>query len=281
MTTHQNASTDLPRLRALTATVLATALAGSLVGGNRFADAHRAIYRATFHGTYPPGHAELVRRESTYRLAYAAQLSPRGLLAPGPGTGLDSRDRAWPSRIRRTALLGAITQLPATPDRALLTQGQPLAPPAVTTNQLTTTLHSAARQAATDLRSARTRTLAEALTIATRYAARDLPAGYDLLLERETTLRLALTLALPTTGALAPALDLALAHTTSHSTRTELADLLLQAVRPAPVLPVTAPVTHSRLGQVPRQRALTGTCPCVCASGGFCGGCGHAGCGRR
>lgn len=24
-----------------------------------------------------------------------------------------------------------------------------------------------------------------------------------------------------------------------------------------------------------------GTCTCVCASGGFCGGCGHAGCGRR
>lgn len=24
-----------------------------------------------------------------------------------------------------------------------------------------------------------------------------------------------------------------------------------------------------------------GSCPCECNSGGFCGGCGHAGCGRR
>lgn len=30
----------------------------------------------------------------------------------------------------------------------------------------------------------------------------------------------------------------------------------------------------------PRYRA-TGPCPCECNSGGFCGGCGHAGCGGR
>jgi hypothetical protein len=30
-----------------------------------------------------------------------------------------------------------------------------------------------------------------------------------------------------------------------------------------------------------RLRHAAGRCSCVCASGGFCGGCGHAGCGRR
>lgn len=28
-------------------------------------------------------------------------------------------------------------------------------------------------------------------------------------------------------------------------------------------------------------RALAAPCPCACNAGGFCGGCGHAGCGRR
>ena len=31
----------------------------------------------------------------------------------------------------------------------------------------------------------------------------------------------------------------------------------------------------------PPLDANTGPCPCVCNSGGFCGGCGHAGCGGR
>jgi hypothetical protein len=32
----------------------------------------------------------------------------------------------------------------------------------------------------------------------------------------------------------------------------------------------------------PRARAAVGPCPCECNSpGGFCGGCGHAGCGGR
>jgi hypothetical protein len=29
------------------------------------------------------------------------------------------------------------------------------------------------------------------------------------------------------------------------------------------------------------KRYVDGPCPCECNSGGFCGGCGHAGCGRR
>lgn len=32
---------------------------------------------------------------------------------------------------------------------------------------------------------------------------------------------------------------------------------------------------------VPTVARKAGPCPCVCNSGGFCGGCGHAGCGRR
>ncbi|MGP3949635.1 hypothetical protein [Streptomyces sp. 7N604] len=33
--------------------------------------------------------------------------------------------------------------------------------------------------------------------------------------------------------------------------------------------------------QLPAQRRTAGPCPCACTSGGFCGGCGHAGCGGR
>lgn len=31
----------------------------------------------------------------------------------------------------------------------------------------------------------------------------------------------------------------------------------------------------------PQRRRAAGPCPCTCSSGGFCGGCGHAGCGGR
>jgi len=37
----------------------------------------------------------------------------------------------------------------------------------------------------------------------------------------------------------------------------------------------------SARGQRSPARPAAGRCTCVCASGGFCGGCGHAGCGRR
>lgn len=40
---------------------------------------------------------------------------------------------------------------------------------------------------------------------------------------------------------------------------------------------MTAPLADRDL---PRVR-LVGPCPCACNSGGFCGGCGHAGCGGR
>ncbi|MCX4750583.1 hypothetical protein OG455_34615 [Kitasatospora sp. NBC_01287] len=55
------------------------------------------------------------------------------------------------------------------------------------------------------------------------------------------------------------------------TTRTELADLVLAAVRPALVS------AASGSGRLPRQRARSGSCQRGCATGGFCGGCGHAG----
>ncbi|WP_035851163.1 hypothetical protein [Kitasatospora azatica] len=281
MTAHQPTPATLPGLRALAATVLATAIAAALTADDRFADAHRQIHRIAPGPALPPGHTDLVRRESAYRLAHAAQLNPHGLLAPSPAPALEGRDRAWPRPIRSTALLTALAQLPATPDRTLLIPGQPPKTPTAITDRLTITLHAAAIQAATDLRGNRARNLTHALTAASRHATRTLPAGYDLLLEREMTLRLALTLALPTTGALAPGLDLALAHATSTTNRTELADLILTALRPAPTRPAPTPVFRSHLAHVPRQRVIAGPCTCACASGGFCGGCGHAGCARR
>ncbi len=45
------------------------------------------------------------------------------------------------------------------------------------------------------------------------------------------------------------------------------------------------PHRPGRAGSTPRPRPAArwaaGPCGCACTSGGFCGGCGHAGCGRR
>jgi len=38
---------------------------------------------------------------------------------------------------------------------------------------------------------------------------------------------------------------------------------------------------REREGRPPIRRRSTGPCPCECSRGGFCGGCGHAGCGGR
>jgi hypothetical protein len=49
--------------------------------------------------------------------------------------------------------------------------------------------------------------------------------------------------------------------------------------------PVAAPRPHtgrpSPVSPRPPGRPAAGSCGCDCASGGFCGGCGHAGCARR
>ncbi|MDQ1247927.1 MAG: hypothetical protein QG597_2299 [Actinomycetota bacterium] len=50
--------------------------------------------------------------------------------------------------------------------------------------------------------------------------------------------------------------------------------------------PVTPPAGESLDGKnapprrLPRQRQPS-ACPCPCATGGFCGGCGHTGCRRQ
>jgi hypothetical protein len=53
-------------------------------------------------------------------------------------------------------------------------------------------------------------------------------------------------------------------------------------VQAVPVPPTAAILPETPLGApVPRVARVAGLCPCSCNSGGFCGGCGHAGCGRR
>lgn len=41
------------------------------------------------------------------------------------------------------------------------------------------------------------------------------------------------------------------------------------------------PALDASVARHPAGKRLTGPCPCACNSGGFCGGCGHAGCGGR
>lgn len=77
-----------------------------------------------------------------------------------------------------------------------------------------------------------------------------------------------------------PALPQQLQRLDRHTVAARRRFLALAVHDTAPGLPATI---HSV--KVPRQRTLTtrspGPCPCCCNTGGFCGGCGHAGCGRR
>ncbi|MET8630957.1 hypothetical protein ABZW30_46005 [Kitasatospora sp. NPDC004669] len=279
MSTRPGAPADLHHLRALTATTLATALAHALTTGDRFADAQGAIRPATLTGDEPPGHTDLVRRECVFRLAYAAQLYPISLLVSDPMPSLESRDRLWPRPVRRDALLCAAAQLPHVPSRAMGPATRPTTSTSVT-DRLQGSIRAAAQVAAVQLRSGTVCSLTKALNIAARDASRYLPSGYDALIEREMTLRLALTLNLSATGALAPSLDFALAHATRSISRSDLADLILGALRPVATGAATSATQAARrLTRVPRQSS--GACGCACSRGGFCGGCGHAGCGGR
>jgi hypothetical protein len=51
-------------------------------------------------------------------------------------------------------------------------------------------------------------------------------------------------------------------------------------LRPPGTATPAAP-THSGAFRRPAPGRAAGPCGCACTSGGFCGGCGHAGCGRR
>lgn len=62
------------------------------------------------------------------------------------------------------------------------------------------------------------------------------------------------------------------------------AGLLAAAVRRTTPHGTPSPATARVPGPIDQpavRRRTPGPCPCPCNSGGFCGGCGHAGCGRR
>jgi hypothetical protein len=60
-------------------------------------------------------------------------------------------------------------------------------------------------------------------------------------------------------------------------------DLLAAAIRntASEAAPPLAPRDHRPDGRTPFRSRPTGACPCACSSGGYCGGCGHAGCGGQ
>ncbi|MFE2070459.1 hypothetical protein ACFXDH_50265 [Streptomyces sp. NPDC059467] len=67
--------------------------------------------------------------------------------------------------------------------------------------------------------------------------------------------------------------------------RTALTGLLTAAIRYTALDPHSPLPPDQRAPAPGRQTAprgrMRGSCPCSCNSGGFCGGCGHAGCGGR
>lgn len=67
--------------------------------------------------------------------------------------------------------------------------------------------------------------------------------------------------------------------TAAERVLTDLANATMDALHPTGVTSITSAADDDDDAVLPR-RAI-GHCPCVCSNGGFCGGCGHAGCGRR
>jgi hypothetical protein len=67
-----------------------------------------------------------------------------------------------------------------------------------------------------------------------------------------------------------------------HAARLRLLETAAYRTNPdRPTTPATPTMPRQRTAEgTPRSRRV-GPCPCPCNSGGFCGGCGHAGCGRR
>ncbi|MEN8652359.1 hypothetical protein ABCR94_17575 [Streptomyces sp. 21So2-11] len=63
-----------------------------------------------------------------------------------------------------------------------------------------------------------------------------------------------------------------------HVARLRLLDTAAARTGPT-VLPLPAPAPATEYQAAARRAA--GSCGCACTAGGFCGGCGHAGCGRR
>lgn len=93
------------------------------------------------------------------------------------------------------------------------------------------------------------------------------------------------------TGVTDPALPRQLARLNQHTRAVRLRLLALAARITDPDRPATSRTVHIPTqrttasprpftGNIPRPRQ-TGTCTCACNDGGFCGGCGHAGCGGK
>jgi hypothetical protein len=92
----------------------------------------------------------------------------------------------------------------------------------------------------------------------------------------------------------AAAMEIAVTGSLSHLYTTCSKDGFVNA-KPTPAEPdactacqlneIATELRQSRaVQQLPRRAApqqRIGPCPCACNSGGFCGGCGHAGCGGR
>ena len=62
--------------------------------------------------------------------------------------------------------------------------------------------------------------------------------------------------------------------------RIDLLDSAVRTTAPEAALP-PAPRIPTPGGRTPFRSRPAAVCPCACSSGGFCGGCGHAGCGGR
>ncbi|ATL81737.1 hypothetical protein DNK48_35915 [Streptomyces malaysiensis subsp. malaysiensis] len=67
-----------------------------------------------------------------------------------------------------------------------------------------------------------------------------------------------------------------------YPARLRLLDTAAHRANPdCPITPPTFSLPQQRTSAPTASRRRVGRCPCVCNSGGSCGGCGHAGCGGR
>lgn len=76
-------------------------------------------------------------------------------------------------------------------------------------------------------------------------------------------------------GALAYVLDGGFVSGTDDGVLHRVADRLRWEMKVSP------PAFWASRPPLPLRPGAVGPCPCECNSGGFCGGCGHAGCGGR
>lgn len=73
------------------------------------------------------------------------------------------------------------------------------------------------------------------------------------------------------------ALDLLRQIAREHPDVLDVLNAEMELVKSSPLRPTVLDTHRDRV----RRHPSTGPCTCECNRGGFCGGCGHAGCGRR